>query len=136
SDWNANSKANNSNGVPKPVSKAQDTGFSVGGPAGKPGRHTKLLFFFGAECTPATAGGTQQTFRLPTALERKGDFSQSTDNLGNPFPYIKDPQYSGTCGTTGAGDHSGWFQDGGVLGRIPAKRLYGLGLNILKMYPM
>jgi hypothetical protein len=27
------------------------------------------------------------------------------------------------------------FKDGGVLGRIPANRLYQTGLNILKMYP-
>ena len=136
SDWNANSKANNSNGVPKTESKAQDIGFSIGGPIGKPGGHNKLFFFFAEEFNPATAGGTQQTFRLPTALERQGDFSQTTDNLGNPYPYIKDPQASGVCTATATGDHSGCFQDGGVLGRIPADRLYPLGLNILKMYPL
>ena len=136
SDWNANSKANNSNGVPKTVSKAQDIGFSIGGPIGKPGGHNKLFFFYAEEFNPATAGGTQQTFRLPTALERQGDFSQTTDNLGNPYPYIKDPQASGACTATAAGDHSGCFQDGGVLGRIPADRVYPLGLNILKMYPL
>ena len=37
------------------------------------------------------------TFRLPTALERQGDFSQTTDNNGNPYPYIKDPQLPGAC---------------------------------------
>jgi hypothetical protein len=136
SDWNANSKTNNSNGVPKTVSKAQDIGFSIGGPIGKPGGHNKLFFFYAEEFNPATAGGTQQTFRLPTALERQGDFSQTTDNLGNPYPYIKDPQASGACTATATGDHSGCFQDGGVLGRIPADRLYPLGLNILKMYPL
>ncbi len=124
SDWNSNSEANKQNGVPKTVSKAQDIGFSIGGPIGKPGGHNKLFFFFAEEFNPATAGGTQQTFRLPTALERQGDFSQTTDNLGNPFPYIKDPQSTGACAATATGDHSGCFQDGGVLGRIPANRLY------------
>jgi len=133
SEWNANSKANNSNGVPKPVSKAQDIGFSVGGPAGKPGGQNKLFFFFAEEFNPATAGGTQQTFRLPTALERKGDFSQSIDNLGNLYPYIKDPLLSGACSGT---DQTACFKDGGVLGRIPQDRLYSLGLNILNMYPL
>jgi Carboxypeptidase regulatory-like domain len=136
SKWNANSKANNANGVPKPVSKAQDLGFSIGGPVGKPGGHNKLFFFYAEEFNPATAGGTQQTFRLPTALERQGDFSQTTDNLGNPYPYIKDPQSTGLCTATPTGDHSGCFADDGVLGRIPASRLYPLGLNILKMYPL
>ena len=133
SDWNANSKANNSNGVPKPKSKAQDIGFSVGGPIGKPGGNNKLFFFFAEEFNPATAGGNQQTFRLPTALERQGDFSQSRDNLGNLYPYIKDPLLSGACT---AADQTACFRDGGVLGRIPQDRLYPLGLNILKMYPL
>ncbi|MEP6914256.1 MAG: TonB-dependent receptor [Acidobacteriota bacterium] len=136
SDWNANSKANNSNGVAKPISKSQDIGFSVGGPLGKPGGKNKLFFFFAEEFNPATGGGVQQTFRLPTALERQGDFSQTLDNNGNPYPYIKDPQSTGLCTATAAGDHSGCFADGGVLGRIPQDRLYPLGLNILKMYPL
>ena len=121
SEWNSNSKANKLNGVPKTVSKAQDIGFSIGGPIGKPGGNNKLFFFFAEEFNPATAGGTQQTFRLPTALERQGDFSQTTDNLGNPYPYIKDPQSSGVCTATAAGDHSGCFQDGGVLGQDPGQ---------------
>ena len=111
SDWNANSKANELNGVPKAVSKAQDIGFSIGGPIGKPGGSNKLFFFFAEEFNPATAGGTQQTFRLPTALERQGDFSQSSDNLGNLYPYIKDPLLSGACT---AADQAACFRDGGV----------------------
>ena len=133
SEWNANSKANKLNGVPKTVSKAQDIGFSIGGPVGKPGGNNKLFFFFAEEFNPATAGGTQQTFRLPSALERQGDFSESRDNLGNLYPYIKDPLLSGACT---AADQTACFRDGGVLGRIPQDRLYSLGLNILKMYPM
>ena len=34
-----------------------------------------------------------------------------------------------------AADTRGCFQDGGVVGRIPQNRLYGLGVNILKTYP-
>jgi hypothetical protein len=132
SKWNANSRANTLNGVAKPISKAQDIGFSIGGPVGKQGGANKLFFFLADEFNPATAGGTQQTFRLPTALERQGDFSQTTDNLGNPYPYIKDPQLTGACS---AASQVACFADGGVLGRIPANRLYPLGLNILKMYP-
>ena len=37
------------------------------------------------------------------------------------------------CAATNTG---GCFADGGVLGKIPANRLYQTGLNILKMYPM
>ena len=72
-------------------------------------------------------------YRVPTALERAGDFSQTTDNNGNLFNTIKDPLSTAACSPTNS---AGCFQSGGVVGRIPADRLYGLGLNILKMYPM
>ena len=58
---------------------------------------------------------------MPTALERAGDFSQTTDNNGAPYPYIKDPLIDGACTATNT---AGCFRDGGVLGRIPANRLY------------
>jgi hypothetical protein len=69
---------------------------------------------------------------VPTALERAGDFSQSLDNLGNPYPYIKDPLLSGACN---ASSQVACFKDGGVLGRIPANRLYSAGMNILNWWP-
>ena len=59
--------------------------------------------------------------RVPTALERRGDFSQSVDSSGNPFPYVRDYTTGLPCS---AADTRGCFQDGGVLGRIPANRLY------------
>lgn len=70
---------------------------------------------------------------MPSALERTGDFSQTRDNGGNLFPYIRDYTLNLPCS---AADTSGCFKDGGVLGRVPANRLYGLGLNILKLYPL
>ena len=89
--WNANSKTNKLNGVPKTIAKQKDWGYSIGGPIGKPGGNNKLFFFNALEFRPRTGGNDQQTFRVPTALERRGDFSQTTDNLGNPYPFIKDP---------------------------------------------
>lgn len=59
-------------------------------------------------------------FRFPTALERAGDFSQTLDNNGNSFAYIKDPAVSGTCS---ASNQAACFKADGVLGRIPADRL-------------
>src|SRR5262249_36135078 len=66
-------------------------------------------------------------------LERAGDFSQTLDNQGNPLPYIKDPLLTGTCSSSSI---AGCFRDGGVLGRIPANRLYQPGLKILSLYPL
>jgi len=69
---------------------------------------------------------------VPTALERAGDFSQSVDSSGKPYPYVRDYTTGLPCGPT---DTRGCFADGGVLGKIPASRLYQPGLNILNIYP-
>ena len=69
---------------------------------------------------------------MPTALERAGDFSQSVDNSGNPYPYIRDYTTGLPCS---ASDTRGCFQDGGVLGRIPQNRLYPPGLAALNIFP-
>ena len=132
SDWYANSKTNMLNGDPKTVLQEKDLGYSIGGPVGKPGGRNKLFFFYSHEFAPRTGGNDVTRYRVPTALERAGDFSQTVDNNGALYPYIKDPLLSGACSAT---SQTGCFADGGVLGRIPANRLYDIGLNILKMYP-
>ncbi len=133
SDWNSNSRTNILNGDPKVKVDEKDFGYTVGGPVGRPGGDNKLFFFYAHEFAPRTAGGDTVRFRFPTALERSGDFSQTLDNNGNLYPYIKDPLLNGTCS---AANQAACFRDGGVLGRIPANRLYDTGLNLLKMYPM
>src|SRR6478609_248082 len=133
SDWYSNSKTNILNGDPKPTVKQRDWGYSIGGPIGKPGGNNKLFFFYAQEFQPRTAGGDTVRFRVPTPLERAGDFSQTTDNNGALFPYIKDPLSTAACSATNT---AGCFADGGVLGRIPANRLYQTGINILNLYPL
>jgi hypothetical protein len=133
SDWNSNSRVNELNGDPKPVTKERDWGFSIGGPVGRPGRNNRLFFFYAQELSPRTAGNDVVRFRVPTGLERAGDFSQSTDNLGNPYPFIKNPSAGGTCAN---GNTAACFADGDAVGRIPASQLYQPGLNILKLWPL
>ncbi len=133
SDWNSNTKVNKLNGDPKTVSKSKDWGYSIGGPIGKAGGNNKLFFFYAQEFQPRTAGNNVVRFRMPTALERAGDFSQTTDNNGNPYSLIRDASTNLPCSTA---DNRGCFQDGGVLGRIPQNRLYQPGVNILKTFPM
>jgi len=137
SDWNENNKANILNGLPKPVLQQQEIGYSIGGPVGKPGGSNKLFFFHALEFLPRTGGNDAVSFRFPTELERRGDFSQTLDNLGNPYPFVRDPLKAGLC-QAGADpvNQAACFADGGVLGRIPQDRLYQPGLNILKMWPM
>jgi hypothetical protein len=139
SEWNANSYLNKRQTpeVPKPKTSRNDRGYTVGGPVSVGGfnrSRTKLFFFWSQEFQrrqdPAALGVVNT--RVPTALERLGDFSQSVDSSGNPFPYIKDFSTGLPCS---AADTRGCFQDGGVLGRIPANRIYQPGLNSLSIFP-
>lgn len=135
---NANTWINNRDGRPRTTLDQRDTGYSIGGPIFIPGKfnadRSKLFFFFNQEFQHRfTPPASPNRVRVPTALERNGDFSQTTDNSGNPFPYIRDYTLSGNCS---AADTSACFRDGGVLGKIPQSRLYGTGLNILKLYPV
>jgi hypothetical protein len=144
--WNANTWLNNRAAAPPPVgsgaliekpeSSRNDYGYTIGGPIYIPGHFNtekkKLFFFFAQEFENRRDPAAQRTGRVPTALERAGDFSQSLDASGNPFPYIRDYQTGLPCN---AGNTSGCFQDGGVIGRIPASRLYAPGLAALGVFP-
>ena len=50
----------------------------------------KLFFFWSEEFQRQLRPQGARQLTVPTALERKGDFSQSVDNNGNAF-MIKDP---------------------------------------------
>jgi len=135
SGWNANSYLNNRNGIAKANTARNDSGYTFGGPVSFPGFNEdkkKLFFFWSQEFQRRTNAANQRIARVPTALERHGDFSQSLDSSGNPFPYIRDYTTGLPCG---ASNTSGCFQDGGVLGRIPASRLYAPGIAALNIYP-
>jgi hypothetical protein len=133
SDWNSNTWARIKNGQPKQVSKQRDFGYTLGGPIGKPGGDNKLFFFYSHEFRPRTSAGNINQFRVPTALERRGDFSETRDNNGALFNLIRDPLSSSPCT---AANTAGCFRDGGVLGRIPQNRLFQPSLNILSIYPL
>ncbi|MEO6235624.1 MAG: carboxypeptidase-like regulatory domain-containing protein, partial [Vicinamibacterales bacterium] len=137
SKWNSIRELTKLNNDPKPKASAKTLGYSIGGPVGKPGGNNKLFFFYSHEYIPSNNpinSGNPIRFRVPTALERAGDFSQTLDNNGALFNFIKDPALSGVCNAT---DQSACFgvADGGGLGKIPANRLYPVGLAILNRYP-
>ena len=132
SAWNANSRVNILNGDAKPSLRERDWGYSIGGPIGKAGGSNKLFFFYAQEFAPRSKSGDVVRFRVPTALERQGDFSQSIDNNGILYNLIRDASTGLPCT---AANTSGCFQSGGVLGRIPANRLYQPGLAILNQWP-
>jgi hypothetical protein len=136
SDWNATSWINNRNNTAVAKASRDDKGYTVGGPIYIPGKFNadkrKLFFFWSQEFQSRKDPVSPRITRVPTALERTGDFSQSVDSGGNPYPYIRDYTTGLPCS---AADTRGCFADGGVLGKIPANRLYSLGLNMLKIYP-
>ena len=94
---------------PKTVLEEKDLGYSIGGPVGKPGGNNKLFFFYSHEYAPRTGGNNVVRYRMPTALERAGDFSQTYDNNGVLFPFIKDPLSTAACSAT---NQAGCFKDG------------------------
>ena len=125
----------------KATNRQSDIGYTIGGPIPLGGYNrdrNRLFFFFAQEhqqrfIPPADP----RRVRVPTELERRGDFSQSLDNNGRLWPFIRDYQLAQAnpgwgCGPT---DQRACFADGGVLGRIPQNRLYAPGLAILNIYP-
>src|SRR5690606_36093987 len=119
SDWNSNSWQNEQNGVAKAVSRNRTWGYSIGGPVGRPGGDNKLFFFYSHEYRPTESGGNIDRLRLPTMLERQGNFSQSLDDEGAPIPQLFSPI-------------TGEPYPNNI---IPAEELYAPSLAVLQMYP-
>jgi hypothetical protein len=137
SGWNANTWLNKrvTPEIEPAKTSRNDRGYTIGGPVFLPNFNeskTKLFFFWSQEFQSRTDPANERLARVPTALERAGDFSQSVDTSGNLFPYIRDYTTGLPCGPANT---AGCFQDGGVLGRIPASRFHPLGQRILNIYP-
>ena len=129
SDWNSNTWINNRAGTPLATSSRNDTGFTIGGPV-LPLKN--LFFFFSQEFQRREDPVGETRVTVPTDLERAGNFSQSVDSNGSLFPYIRDYTTGLPCS---ASNTAGCFQDGGVLGKIPANRLYAPTLAALSIFP-
>ena len=94
SNWNSRSWANQKNGTPQAYSYSDTYGFTIGGPVYIPhvfNGKNKLFFFVADEFRPSnTVVNTGNFLRLPTALERAGNYSQSLNNQGAPIAPIID----------------------------------------------
>lgn len=136
SDWNSNTWINNRAGTPLAKSERNDYGGTLGGPVYIPGLmdpdQKKIFFFLSHERQRRKDPVGETRVTVPTALERLGDFSQSVDASGNPYPYIRDYTTGLPCS---ASNTSGCFQDGGVIGKIPANRLNPVTLKLLSLWP-
>ncbi len=120
---NANEWFNNKLNVVKPKYRFQNPGGTFGGPLLIPGTNfnksrTKLFFFFSYDRL-FTKSIINNTFTMPSALERAGDFSQTvtTNNVQVP---ISDPQANQAL-----------FPGN----RIPASRISPAGQAMLNLFP-
>jgi len=129
--WNATSWENERAGLPKPALKIDTPGFNLGGPVPRlfsSNGESKLFFFYSMEAPQVNKPGQVRLYRMPTALERRGDFSQTFDSNGRLI-YMRDPLSPLPCSATTGG--AGCFP-GNV---IPASRLDPNGLAILNYMP-
>jgi len=121
--FNANEWFNNKLNIQKPKYRYQNPGGTIGGPLWIPGLDfnkdkTKLFFFFSADYV-RNRNIIENTYTMPSALERAGDFSQTVTTQGVLIP-ITDP-------TTGAPFPGN---------RIPSDRISRAGLAMLNLFPL
>jgi hypothetical protein len=125
----ANSWTNNSRGVPKAPTSYKQYGYLVSGPVYLPkiydGRN-KTFFSTTLENDSDPRELTRQA-RVPTSLERQGDFSQTLNRRGGAFA-IYDP-----LTTVGTGNNA--VRQAFPGNRIPASRLSPTGVAWLGLLP-
>src|SRR5262245_13813670 len=131
---NATPWENERAGLPKPAYHIDTPGFNLGGPVKIPGlwdqgNEKKLFFFYSFEAPQVQRPGQVRLYRMPTALERSGDFSQTYDVNGR-LMFIKDPLLPGACSPTAGGP--GCFANN----IIPRSRFDPNGLAILNALPI
>jgi len=128
---NANSWSNNRLGLPRPPVNYNQFGLLASGPLYLPrlydGRN-RTFFSFSFE-TDRDARDLSRQARVPTELERKGDFSQTINRLGTGLLQIYDP-----LTTTGTGSSAQRTPFPGA--RIPASRLNPTGAAVAQAYPL
>jgi hypothetical protein len=129
--WLANDFFANRAGLPTPDSPYYNWGASLGGPVVVPHLYDgrgKTFFWIGSEGYIQTSPYTE-SFAVPTALERNGDFSQSYNSDGS-LNVIYDPTKTFT-------DPSGVVHRIPFPGnKIPAGQLSTVGKNIATYYPL
>ena len=125
--WLANDFFANREGIPRPDSPYYNWGASLGGFV--PISHRARTFFFIAAEGYIQTSPYTETFAVPTALERTGDFSQSLNTDGTPNT-IYDPTKTFT-------DTSGAIHRTPFPGnKIPAGQLSTVGRNIASYFPL
>jgi len=128
---NANSWSNNRLGMSKPPVSYNQVGFALTGPVRLPklynGRN-RTFFSLAYERDDDKRDLFRQA-RVPTELERSGDFSQTLNSLGTGYLQIYDPWT-----TVGSGSTATRTQF--ANNKIPAARLDPTGAAVVKAYAL
>jgi outer membrane receptor protein involved in Fe transport len=124
--------ARNNGKAARTLYRYNSAGYEIGGPVWIPGlgfnkSREKLFFYWNQEWYEQLAPEGARNIRVPTAAERNGDFSQTTDGNGNRV-YIKDPLLTGACS---AASQVACFPNN----IIPQNRFFSGGQAILNLYP-
>jgi hypothetical protein len=128
---NANNWRNNVEGRSRQLFRDNTAGFNIGGPVYIPKlnpNRDKLFFFIGMEWQNRLSPNALRSVTVPTAAQRNGDFSRTTEGDGRPV-FIRDPLSGLPCGTNSGG--AGCFP-GNI---IPPSRISRDGQKILNFYP-
>jgi hypothetical protein len=117
-----------------PLYTFDNTAWTLGGPVLVPGTafnksRNKLFFFFSQDILSRTDPGNLNQRRMPTSLERAGDFSQTVD-AQNRLVFIRDPLLSGNCNSVSGGPAC--FPGN----RIPSNRINPTAQALLNLFPM
>jgi hypothetical protein len=110
--------------LPRPLFRYNDPGYTIGGPIYIPKllertKH-KAFFFFSQEWQKQLVPNSAKNVLVPTAAERKGDFSHSVNNNNVPLTFINDPL----------------TQQPFPGMQVPTTRFYGPGLALLNLLPL
>jgi hypothetical protein len=124
-DLNANNYFSNAASRPRQEYRYNIGSYYLGGPVPKIGRKHNLFFFWSQEYQNQVVSYGVNEKTVPTALERKGDFSQSYNTNGSLISGPDDPLAQ--VGTTRV------LFPGRV---IPANRINPVGQAILNMFPL
>ncbi len=120
--FNANNFFNNLNGLPRPLYRYNNWTGTLGGPAYIPRRFntdkSKLFFFFTFDEWRALEPQGVRRTTMPSALERRGDFSQSLDVSDRLFTLYDPLTQQPLPGNL-----------------VPASRIHPLGRAMLEVFP-
>ena len=128
SDWNENSWVNHKNGDPKAVNKRGHLRVCPRRTHRQAGRQQQAVLLLFARVRPTNAainGGNPIRLRVPTALERAGRLLADPQQQRRARSILHPRRETNL--PCGAADTGGCYQSGGVVGRIPAGRIYQPG---------